>query len=92
MKKLLIILFLFTNLQAENWTPVSKEQLEYKTHMENCGKIIEHFTSLGATLSSPSISTAIFEYLKKANTKTSFLVLKEQIKMGRVPQSYLVMM
>ena len=70
------------------WTPVSQEQGEYNRLTLHCAQIAEQYTALGGGRSS-ALGCAIFTYLKGIGTPAAFRVLQDQVKMGRVPASYL---
>lgn len=72
------------------WTKVPQEQAEYNRLMQACNQIAERFIAMGGgALQSSGFANAIFQYLKEIGTPTSLRVLEEQVKMGRVPESYL---
>ena len=80
--------YISTSCYGQNWTHLSKEQIEYNNLSQQCNQIAEYFTAMGGGHSS-AYSTAIFDYLKKVGTPTSLEVLKSQVSAGRVPANYL---
>lgn len=65
------------------------DQAEYRRLSLKCNKMVEEFTRLGGSLSSPVIGSAIANYLKGIGTPVALRVLRDQVSAGRVPKSYL---
>jgi hypothetical protein len=69
------------------WTPRSPEQIEYEFLMRQCNAISERHSNSAAT--SPSLQSALFNYLKNVGTPVSLQVLKDLVAQGRVNAAYL---
>lgn len=89
MKKLLIVLALLAfNIQANpqtGWSQKSQQDSVYDQLMADCNAIS---LRCGGNRSSGT-SVHIFNYLRQIGTPTSLRVLEEQVRMGRVPKSFL---
>ena len=93
MKKILIIFLLFFTTAAtskteqqkvQNWPAASAEQKERSQIMSQIAAIKEQFTSMGATLSSPALKSAIVQLLQQIGTPVSYTICQEMIASGEL--------
>lgn len=83
MKRLLILLLLSMNyISANGWPTVSHDQAEKNRIQQHIATILNRFTSMGASLSSPAIQTAIKDYLQSVGTPVSYEIYKEMYPTG----------
>jgi hypothetical protein len=94
MKKLLLAIFTLFAFQIycepAQWSTVSAEDAEMTQINKEIAKINNYFASMGA-YSSSARTGAIFQYLKDKGTPASLKVLKQLIKSGDLPESFLNM-